>query len=163
MSLRPFLIVLVALPMGAVAFLLAGRAWRGLCQILTARRWPSVAGQVVASGVKETAVRVRRRTRGTRFRLAQRYAPQVVYVYEVSGVGYRGDRIHLNETVLASGPDYAEWVAARYPVGSPVTVYYNPANPGKTALDLHISWTFWIYALLALILLSMAVVIVFVF
>lgn len=62
--------------------------------------------------------------------------PVVVYDYQVNGVSYQGQRIKAGEqffSVRVIGD--AQATAARYPVGTQVMVYYNPANPQESALE----------------------------
>lgn len=63
MDLRLLLFPALILPMGVVVFMLASQAWKSHTQARAARRWPQTPGQVVAAGVRETSVRVRRSSR----------------------------------------------------------------------------------------------------
>jgi hypothetical protein len=65
------------------------------------------------------------------------FKPSVVYSYEVNGRGYRGDRVVLGMKVSASVPVSAKQLAAKYPVGSAVDVYYDPDSPGDAVLNPH--------------------------
>lgn len=87
-----------------------------------AKDWASTTGTVLLS-----TVQARRGSKG-------HYAnyPVVVYQYRVGGMSYEGRKITPG---LEWGGTGAEKVAARYPTGSQVTVYYNPANPAEALLD----------------------------
>jgi hypothetical protein len=87
----------------------------------SSRRWPSVSGHIIRARVREGP------DGPTSFR------PVVEYKYEVDGVKYQGDRLDFDD-----GEDYAssaaEKIVARYEKGAPVTVYYDPSDPQKSAL-----------------------------
>jgi hypothetical protein len=156
MDLRLILIPILAFPICLASFLLAGRAWREQRKALAARRWPKTTGRVVASGVRETTVRVRRSTSVASYRMAIRYAPQVRYEYSVGGRRYQGERLHLGATILSSEAGDAARQAGRFPVGLEVAVYYNPADPEDATLKAEVNWGTWALWILALFLLVMA-------
>lgn len=154
MDLRPVLILIVALPMGLSAGVLAARAWRDQRRAWAARRWPRTVGRVVASDIRATTVRVRVSTSVGRYRSATRYAPNVVYEYAVGGVPYRSARLHLGARVVASDAGPAERVVRRYPLGRSVTVSYDPSNPAEATLAAQVGWATWVQWLAALVLLA---------
>jgi hypothetical protein len=160
MDLRLVLIPLIVLPMGLVTAVTVVEAWRGQRQANAARAWQHTVGQVIESSVRETMVRTRVRPAAIRFRLAKRYAPHVSYVYEVNEARYENDRLGLGHVLLSSDLRDAEREAARYAVGSPVTVYYDPANPAVATLDPRTSLGTRIMWLVALALLVLTVVVV---
>lgn len=65
---------------------------------------------------------------------------QLSYDYRVDGADYRGFQRVPDEQLfegrwLQLEPDELDTVAAKYAVGSAVTVYYNPADPTEAALE----------------------------
>jgi len=60
------------------------------------------------------------------------YTPEVKYAFQVGGVKYNSDRISY--LFVSSSSKAANDVLARFPVGKPTTVYYNPASPGDSVL-----------------------------
>lgn len=113
-------VALLALLLPALGFL--GVGLRGIQDIGQARHWPTTTGTVFRSGVAE---------RGGR------YAPDVAYRYAVTGTEYQGTQLGL--TLFQSGTSDRAAVAARvarYPLGQPVTVHYDPARPARSALEL---------------------------
>jgi hypothetical protein len=90
-------------------------------------RWPSVRGRVTAGAV----------VAGTTFDDGSpAYYPVITYRYVVAGREYEGKRrtlINVGVGGLLRGA--AQQVVARYPVGSEVTVFYDPANPGEAVLE----------------------------
>lgn len=79
--------------------------------------WPSVTGRVLSSAVRRSG-----RTRRARVR----------YAYEVRGKELIGTRIRCLEPVTL---EWASTTAERYPVGAPVVVYYDPAQPTESVLE----------------------------
>lgn len=58
--------------------------------------------------------------------------PLVLYAYQVDGRTFQGEMARPK----ANGATHsASATVARYPAGSPVTVYYDPANPANSALE----------------------------
>lgn len=97
-----------------------------------ASRWPTVPGTVVAAEV-ESFVNVRNLD-SMLDPVRTRYATGVVYVYEVDGHKYAGDRLTLAVRVTATFPMLAARTVAKYPPGRAVTVHYNPLDPGESVL-----------------------------
>ena len=91
----------------------------------SAQSWPSTTGVVLSSSVQ-----VRRTNR------SRSEYPLVVYQYEVNGKSYQSQRVKASDkfmSVRISGE--AQATVARYPVGSSVTVYYDPNTPSESALE----------------------------
>jgi hypothetical protein len=91
--------------------------WRGVWKNRASRGWHSVTSQVLESGTAG----------GTGDDSPRPYA---VYEYVVSGRAYRHDRIFLVDKPGGN----AGAIAAQYPAGRQVEVYYNPNNPAEAAL-----------------------------
>ncbi len=93
----------------------------------TAPRWESVTGTVVS---REIVTHARSGTRGS-----STHRPELTYTYRVGGQDYRSRRIGDSEV---SRNYYIRSLAVRaidsYPLG-PVTVYYDPTDPRRSALD----------------------------
>jgi hypothetical protein len=163
MDLRLLLFPLVVIPLCIATFLIAQQAWRIQRRSQAARGWVQTSGRVIRSGVRETAVHVRRRTSTSSYRQATRYEPEVVYEYQAPGGIYRGDRLQLGYSVAASEVDVAQRQADRYPINAGVTVYYQPDNPAESALSLTAGrgpWVMWGTALIMLaVTLFMAVIV----
>src|SRR5436190_367681 len=117
---------------GAICFLLAAGMFPAvilvavvvkLVEVRRARRWPTTPGKVIACGVEST--RKEPGDPGYNFGDTEvENLPRVEYEYHVAGKKYRGRRIDLGEKT--SGFEL-EAILARYPVGTDVTVYYDPA------------------------------------
>lgn len=67
------------------------------------------------------------------------YTPRVGYSYKVDGKSYSNDLISFEINSMRSRSDktrsWAETIISDYLIGSPVTVYYNPANPQISVLQ----------------------------
>jgi hypothetical protein len=62
------------------------------------------------------------------------YRPVVEYQYEVDGVSYRGDTIVVGPLITFNWKGPATRLIERFPVGTAVTVYVDPANPRRASL-----------------------------
>ncbi len=82
------------------------------------REWPSAMGKVLVSELEYND---------------EVHDPCVRYEYIVEGVKYLGDRIMFMESrTNIEGP--GKRLVARFPVGEPVDVYYEPGNPNNAVL-----------------------------
>ncbi len=84
--------------------------------------WPTVSGEITASKINR------------RHDSEQGYVeyPHVSYTYEVNG------KKHHSSNIMAGGElggVKVESTLARYPLGSQVTVYYDPQNPKDAVLE----------------------------
>ncbi|MBX3382273.1 MAG: DUF3592 domain-containing protein [Phycisphaeraceae bacterium] len=101
-------------------------------KVAATRHWLAAQG-VIQEG------RVRRHGSGSSFQSPEShsagvFAAHIVYEYPVGGVKHRGDVIAPGGVVSTSLREHAERWLAEYPVGSRVTVYYNPQNPAESCL-----------------------------
>jgi hypothetical protein len=62
------------------------------------------------------------------------YAAVIGYNYDVKGVIYKGGDMVTGPN-LGTDPVSARALADRYPVGTPVTVHYNPKDPREAAIQ----------------------------
>lgn len=60
--------------------------------------------------------------------------PLIEYSYTVDGKTYRG-RLVFPAGTFPQTPEFAASYVKKYPVGSMVTVYYNPAAPEESVLE----------------------------
>lgn len=111
-----------------LVLLVLAAAYKSL-ELRAVRRWPSTSGVVVEAGQQRRRVKVPSRRR-TRFE--ERAFANIVYSYEIAGQIYRNTRVTIGED--RGNFEVAETLA-RYPVGQPVTVYYNPARPSEALLE----------------------------
>jgi hypothetical protein len=121
-------------PLAGLALLWLAVHW------LSAPGWASVEGQVVQARVKadtRTVSSGSSRTGGSGTRQESYYRADIVFHYRVNGRDYTGYGI-------GDGEDWNYWsygsavaAVARYS-GPIVTVYYDPSNPERSALDTNI-------------------------
>jgi hypothetical protein len=70
------------------------------------------------------------------------YSPIITYEYQTMGQSYRGNLIAFGSEGIGYGSrKKAEKVIARHPTGTPVTVYYNPADPSQSVLERNFNWS----------------------
>lgn len=129
--MNEWLVILTPLLMLAV---IGGAAAYKYIQVNNARSWRSVPGVVVVSGVEARKVEVSdssvRRLDGEG--TETRNFANVVYEYELFGKKLRHNRVSIGED---AGNFEIEETLKRYPVGTPVTVYYNPKKPQEAVLE----------------------------
>ena len=131
----PLIGVAIGVLLGGLGALVGFHAWRGLAESARARRWPTVDGRVIAARAARVVISVRASTGVARYRERVLWVPELLYEYGVGERVCRGDRIGLAAPSGSTEPGAAEAVVARYPVGSAVTVYVDPADPANAVLD----------------------------
>ena len=94
--------------------------------------WPSVVGTIVSSEIVYCA--------GGGGDAVQTYEVKLAYEYSVGGTAYRCDRFGWRGDRSTSWKGHAKRIAASYPVGHAVTVYYDPADPAQAVLETRRLW-----------------------
>ncbi len=89
--------------------------------------WPTTTGSAGEAQIVERTGSYRGRTS------VLGYEPVIDYRYSVGGRSYRASTYQLYPGYVDSYAE-AERIVAGFPPGSPVTVYYNPANPAEAYL-----------------------------
>lgn len=95
-------------------------------EVRQARRsqaWPVTEGTVLRSEVVVERVQA-----------DDDFHAEVTYRYRLNGREYQGDRIGFGFE-LSDRLDSAEAIVARYPAGSSILVYYDPADPSQSVLE----------------------------
>lgn len=136
-----------------IAFFTAGIAlcaWSFLqiSEAVASSSWPTVDGQITGSVVKET-LRPGSNQSGLR---KKSYRPQIAYRYQVDGTVYEAAKVAYGEGAFPSKSP-ARAVQSRYPVGKPVSVAYNPADPKTAVLEPGATAKAWLLPSAGLILL----------
>ena len=96
------------------------QAWR-LSRV--SRSWPSTEAVIKTSEVIDEGIR------------RPREQPRVTYTYDVAGTQYQGERINFSFADIFDKKE-AEAALAPYPLNAKVLVYYDPANPSQSSLEL---------------------------
>ncbi len=104
--------------------------------------WPSVEGVVTVSELGRQTGSSSRTGTGTRRRESTTYSADISYDYAVGGVEYVNGTVRFGQ-VNTSSPSDARAMLKKYPVGAPVTVYYNPENPQIAVLEPGVGVATW--------------------
>ncbi|MCU0522065.1 MAG: DUF3592 domain-containing protein [Anaerolineae bacterium] len=91
--------------------------------------WPSVVGMVEEVEVRES------RSRDEDGHIDIAYYPHVGYAYDVAGQSYRAHRVTFGAIKPVKQAAIVKTALERYPLGSQVTVYYNPQKPSEAVLE----------------------------
>jgi hypothetical protein len=105
------------------AFLIFGLGMRNVWRGISSSRWPTAPATVVKSETAES-VTADQKTRTT----SKTYSADILFRYEVNGRTYTTDLIQFGQTVGSGDSSEAEIRSLRYPVGTALTVRYNPAD-----------------------------------
>ncbi|MDB4474167.1 DUF3592 domain-containing protein [Opitutaceae bacterium] len=104
----------------------ANKVWLGY----QSSNWPQTPGIVRSIGVEESYKTEKSGSGSHRYKV---YEAQLTYDYQVAGRSYTGDRISFGH-----GPTRqrhpVQSVVDGLPIGSGVTVYYQPDNPSQSVL-----------------------------
>jgi len=97
--------------------------WTILQNARASATWPTAEGVITASEVTRSSSED-----------GVSYRPEVAYDYQA------GDQFHTSYTIKFGENSYssrgrAEAIAATYPVGQQVTVYYDPEQPSRSVLE----------------------------
>jgi len=98
--------------------------WNILQNARASASWPTADGVVTISGV----------SRSTDSDGADSYSPEVTYSYKVDNTNLINSTIKFGENSYSSRKK-AEGIAAGYPVGKNVTVYYDSEKPDRSVLE----------------------------
>lgn len=120
MRLIPWLIA-IAFCVGAWFGLDYGLGERSLAN--DSKTWPITAGIVIAAEIDMSAGRY-----------SAHYQPHVTYVYTVNGESYAGHVPRAGGYSFGS-ETVADYLLAQYPVGSTVSVHYDPDEPSRAVLE----------------------------
>ena len=116
-----FLIIFTLFWSGMV-LMFDGIMTHGACQQFESRQYPSATGIITHSELKSHSVKG-----GTSC------SADIQYQFAVNGQNFTGNKIRFG--VTSSSSHNAVAVVNAHPVGSPVPVFYNPANPQEALLS----------------------------
>lgn len=102
--------------------------WSVLQSARVSESWPTTSGEILSSNVREDTDED-----GTS------YFGDVTYSYAVDDFRYTSDNVSFGQ--YGGSRDHAEEIVARYPVGSGVTVYYDPEDVKTAVLEPGITWS----------------------
>lgn len=98
-------------------------------------RWPAVAGIIATSDVIEEQIEDTSRDDKSNIRMIQRYQVDLRYAYQVGKRDFVGTMGNWGWTGIYGRRELAEKAAGQYRQGQPVTVYYDPEQPGNAVLE----------------------------
>jgi hypothetical protein len=133
--------LLVAMCLGLLQWKI-GRLKRA---VEVARSWPTVPGRVVGGSIVTRTI-----ARGVT------YGIFIEYEYDVVGRRYRSTRYSLSGPEHVSFERRAKRKLAKFPLGTPVTVSYDPDKPGEGVISLSapmvfvLRMVFWFFLILML-------------
>ena len=123
------ILALLGAVFGVVAFV------RGRRLASASTRWPTVAGIVTNSGVIEEAIEDKGNDDKSFIRKVYRYQVDLRYAYQVGKRDFVGTSASWGWTAIYGLRELAEKAAGQYRQGQPVTVYYDPDQPGNAVLE----------------------------
>ena len=116
------------------------------------RRWPMTKGVVVSSKI----LRERSTSSSTQARRVADdylYKPEIAFEYTVLGTKYLSNKVSVAD-YSSNSTSRAEQVAARYPEGKTVDVFYDPDNPQYAVLEQRAGFGVWLLFAAGLFLLA---------
>ena len=123
------ILALLGAVFGVVAFV------RGRQLASASLRWPTVAGSITTSGVIEEAIEDKSNDDKSFIRKIHRYQVDLRYAYQVGKRDFVGTAANWGGTAIYGLRELAEKAAGHYRPGQPVTVYYDPEQPGNAVLE----------------------------
>jgi Protein of unknown function (DUF3592) len=123
------ILALLGAVFGVVAFV------RGRQLASASARWPTVAGIVTNSGVIEEAIEDKRNDDKSFIHKTYRYQVDLRYAYQIGKRDFVGTAANWGWTAVYGLRELAEKAASQYRQGQPVTVYYDPEQPGNAVLE----------------------------
>ncbi len=117
----------ILLLFGAIGILLIFKSVNDKKKVGASASWPSTPGSITRSSIAESV------STSDDDNITH-YYPQLTYKYQVAGTTYEGKRIMFG-AVESGSHTKAQTTITRYPVGTSVSVYYNPADPKEAVLE----------------------------
>ena len=97
---------------------------QGLSSVKRTEGWAAIGGRILSSTIVQQAT----------LRGEVRYDARVVYEYRVGTAVLHGTRLAAADQSVPR-PSDAHSIVNRYPAGTSVTVYYNPAVPSESVVE----------------------------
>ena len=118
-SLRPVVSVFLLFIFLLLAWSAVGAV--GFFNALVSKGWPTTVGKVVSSRVVSPSGK------------ATKYIADISYTYTVDGIDYTSD--NYMATAARGDSQWAREIVGQHPVGSEVTVHYNPKKPAAAIAE----------------------------
>jgi len=118
-SLVPFVAIF-----GGLGWYIYRRSKESTAMRQASQSWSQTQGVVILSRVEVSGGEITSVT------------PRVVYQYDVNGQRYQSEQIRAGDRFMQMTSSRSAYdTIDRYPVGTQVTVFYNPQNPTEAALE----------------------------
>jgi len=138
-----------ALFMGIGALMIVSSIWIYITEsqrAAAAETWPGTQGRVVAARTEYST------STDSDGEHSDRYTPIVTFEYAVDGRTFRSNQLYLNESPIFSEEADARAFLHEYRPGTPLQIWYDPANPQEAAVIIEgPSWAIGFLALIGLI------------
>ena len=121
---------LMALGVGLMGVFCIMAFFAGRRRAAQAASWPVTQGQIVSSEIESYVSSSDDSSTKTTM-----YQPVIEYSYKVGGQEYHCNTLDFGGTSASGSDAAAAKKVALYPVGMPVTVHYDPQNPGNAVLE----------------------------
>jgi len=132
-------VLLIPLFFTTVGVFLLLNAWPRVAEGLSARSWPQVHGEVIETQMSEVD------QGGWGPGTKRWYEVRVTYAFDAGGANVHGDRTGLRRRLWQLLD--ARSLAASYPTGLTVSVYYDTADPSRALLNRSIDGLTWAMAI----------------
>lgn len=119
-----FLLIFLAVGIGLSIW-----GWNVLQNARVSESWPTTSGEILSS-----SVRVDNDDDGTS------YFGDVIFRYAVADLPYTSGTVSFGQ-YGSSNRSHAEEIVGKYPVGSRVTVYYDPEDVKTAVLEPGVTWS----------------------
>ena len=93
------------------------------------QQWPNVPGMISVSELRQST------NTDDDGHISYAYYPHVEYSYSILGQSYTSKQIAFGGVRGFNNPNQAQTALVKYPVNTPVQVFYNPQNPSEAVLE----------------------------
>ena len=112
--------------------------------------WPQTTGVITSSKVESH--------RGDD---STTYSSEVRYAYTVNDQELIGDVVYFGDDVSSSDSSIARTTVKQYPKGKEVKVFYDPEEPGNSALETGTTWSSYFMLIFGLVFLGVGLLVMF--
>jgi hypothetical protein len=138
---RPMQYLCAGVTLAVVGFGVALLSAAVLARGFQTSTWPTTSAQIVRADVETTKKASGFRRSGVST-FSNYYIAKIEYEYTIDGQKYTGDTVGGSSSE-GFDPRVADAVVAKYPVGSQVTISYNPRRPKDALIDPTCSFGLW--------------------
>jgi hypothetical protein len=150
-SISTLTFALVALPFLIIAVVFLGIILRARGKVRASKSWSSTTARIQASDVE-----TRRSRSGSGYSTS--HYPVVIYEYVVNGQRFQSRRVRFGSEIGYGFRRMAENIAAKYPNGSLVSVFYDPANPTEAVLEQSAGGSNMLFGIIIVVILGVLLV-----